>query len=73
MLQSHIVDIDGTFVGAAVRTPEGYKFVAVDGRMLALDGRVAPTLAELRHLARAAFFTARVAPPAAGSMAAPRT
>jgi hypothetical protein len=60
MLQSHIVDIDGTFVGAAVRLPEGYKFVAVGGRLTGLDGRVLPTLAELRRVARAAFFSGRV-------------
>ena len=72
MLQSHIVDIDGTFVGIAVRLPDGYRFVAVGGRLLALDGRVVPTLAELLRIARSAFLSGRVAPPpAAQPMAAP--
>ncbi len=72
MLQSHIVEIDGTFVGTAVRLPDGYKFVAVGGRLLALDGRMVPTLAELLRIARAAFLSGRVAPPAAPrSIAAP--
>jgi hypothetical protein len=71
MLQSYIVDIDGTFVGAAVRQADGYKFVAVDGRLTGLDGRVLPTLAELRRIARSAFFSGRVpAAPLAVALAA---
>jgi hypothetical protein len=69
MLQSHIVDIDGTFVGAAVLIAEGYKFVAVDRRLLGLDGRVLPTLGDLRRAARAVFFSGRVPAPAPASMA----
>jgi hypothetical protein len=64
MLQSHVVEIDGIFVGAAVRLPEGYKFVAVDVRLDGLDGRVLPTLAELRRIVRAVFFGGHP-PPAA--------
>jgi hypothetical protein len=64
MLKSHVVEIDGTFVGAAVRLPEGYKFVAVDVRLDALDGRVMPTLADLVRIVRAAFFSGHVPPPA---------
>ena len=60
MLKSHVVEIDGTFVGAAVRLPEGYKFVAVDVRLDALDGRVMPTLVDLVRIVRAAFFSGRV-------------
>jgi len=64
MLESHIIDVDGTFVGAAVRLPDGYKFVAVNGRLPGLDGRITPTLGELRRIARSAFFSGRVpAPP----------
>jgi hypothetical protein len=62
MLQSHIVEIDGTFLGAAVEVPEGFKFVAVNRRLRELDGRVAPTLGDLRRIARAAFLSGRVLP-----------
>jgi hypothetical protein len=63
MLKSHVVDIDGTFVGAAVRLPNGYKFVAVDVRLDALDGSVWSTLAELLRTVRGAFFSGRVPAP----------
>jgi len=63
MLQSYIVEIDGNFLGAAVRLPDGYKFVAVNGRLHEMDGRVAPTLGELRRAARAAFLIGRVVAP----------
>ena len=63
MRQSHVVEIDGTFVGAAVQVPDGFKFVAVDVRLDGLDGRVLPSLADLRRTARAAFFSGRVPPP----------
>jgi hypothetical protein len=38
MLQSHVIEIDGAFVGAAVRLDTGYRFVAIDVRMEALNG-----------------------------------
>jgi hypothetical protein len=52
MIQSHVVDIDGTFVGAAVRLLEGYRFVALDPRLDELDGTVWPSLPELRRKVR---------------------
>ncbi len=70
MLQSHIVDIDGIFVGAAVLIGGGYKFVAVDRRLVGLDGRVLPTLGDLRRAARAAFFSGRVPAPPLPAVAA---
>ena len=60
MIQSHVIDIEGRFVGAAVREDEGYRFVAVDIRLDDLDGSIWPTLAEMRlQLARLAA-TARI-------------
>jgi len=59
MIQSHIVEIDGIFLGAAVRQPEGYRFVAVDARLDLLHGRVWPTLADVRRHARSTFFSGR--------------
>ncbi len=69
MLQSHIVEIDGTFLGAAVRLADGYKFVAVNDRLNGLDGRVSPTLWELRRMARAAFLSGRIPNPPAPAAA----
>lgn len=70
MLQSHVIDVDGAFVGAAVRQADGFRFVAVDVRLDDLDGSVWPTLDEVRRQARAAFLLGRrpfaAAPAAAG-------
>jgi hypothetical protein len=59
MLQSHVIDIDGTFVGAAMRTDNGYRFIATDLRVEDLDGSVRPSLADIRRLARQLFLTGR--------------
>lgn len=48
MMQSHAIDVDGRFVGAAVRDEDGYRFVALDIRLDELDGAVWPTLAQVR-------------------------
>lgn len=52
MLQSHIIDIDGAFVGAAIRLDTGYRFIATDLRLDDLDGSTWPTLADVQRLAR---------------------
>lgn len=52
MLQSHAIEIDGIFVGAAVRLDRGYRFVAVDLRLYEMDSTVWPTLADLQRVAR---------------------
>ena len=51
MLQSHVVEVDGAFVGAAVRLDHGYRFIAIDLRLEDLDGTVWPSLAEVQRLA----------------------
>jgi len=61
MLQSHVVEIDGTFVGAAVRQLGGYRFVAVDPRMEEMDGSIWPTLTDLRRVAQRLLLTGRLA------------
>ena len=65
MLQSHVIDIDGAFVGAAVRLDTGYRFIATDIKLDDLDGSIWPTLADIRRLARQAYT--------AGSWQAART
>jgi hypothetical protein len=57
MLQSHIIDIDGVFVGAAVRIDRGYRFIATDYRLEELDCSVWPTLDDVRRVARRVYLT----------------
>jgi hypothetical protein len=57
MLQSHIIDIDGVFVGAAIRIDRGYRFVAIDFRLEELDSTIWPTLADVQRLARRLYLT----------------
>lgn len=59
MIQSHVVEIDGAFVGAAVRQIDGYRFVAVDVRLDELDGRVWPTRGELHWQVRLLVLAGR--------------
>jgi len=59
MIQSHVVDIDGAFVGAAVRQADGFRFVAIDVRLDELDGNVWPTLTELRRQVRVMVLAGR--------------
>jgi hypothetical protein len=70
MIQSHVIDLDGTFVGAAVRLPDGYRFVALDVRLDELEGMVWPSLPELRRKVRLTALTlcgpVRWATPPAG-------
>ncbi len=65
MLQSHIIDIDGVFVGAAIRIDRGYRFVAIDFRMEELDSTIWPTLADVQRLARRLYLTGSFAGPTA--------
>jgi hypothetical protein len=60
MLQSHVIDIDGAFVGAAVRLDTGYRFIAIDMKLEELDGSVWPTLADVQRLARRLYNSGRV-------------
>jgi hypothetical protein len=57
MLQSYVIDIDGVFVGAAIRLDRGYRFVAIDGRLGELDSTLWPTLADVRRTARRLYRT----------------
>jgi hypothetical protein len=68
MLQSHVIDISGTFAGAAVRMSGTYRFVAVDPRVTDLNHSEWPSLDAVRHaVADRIIGDAGVA--AAGSMA----
>ena len=63
MLQSHVIEIDGAFVGAAVRQMGGFRFVAVDMRLEDLDGSLWPSLADVRRVARRLAVSGRVGEP----------
>jgi hypothetical protein len=63
MLQSHIIEVDGTAVGIAVRIDRGYRFIAADPRLEELDTSIFPTLEDVRRLARRALLAARSAGP----------
>jgi hypothetical protein len=58
-LQSHVIDVDGAFVGAAIRLDTGYRFIATDIRLDDLDGSIWPTLADVKRLARNLYLTGR--------------
>jgi hypothetical protein len=63
MLQSHIIDMDGVFVGAAIRIDRGYRFVATDFRLEELDSTIWPTLADVQRVARGVYLAATSAGP----------
>jgi hypothetical protein len=65
MLQSHIIDIDGVFVGAAVRLDRGYRFIATNMRLEELDQTIWPTLADVQRVARQLYLSGSFARPAA--------
>jgi hypothetical protein len=63
MLQSHIMEVDGVFVGVAIRIDRGYRFVATDFRLEELDTSIWPTLDEVGRLARRSLAAATSAGP----------
>jgi hypothetical protein len=73
MLQSHPINIDGVFVGAAIRLDRGYNFIATNVRLEELDQTIWPTLADVQRQARRLYLTGslveRHAPPARHAIA----
>jgi hypothetical protein len=55
MLQSHVIDIDGRFVGIAVRLDQGFRFIAADPRTEDLGEIIWPRIDDLRRMARRAL------------------
>jgi hypothetical protein len=62
MLQSHVIDVDGDFVGAAVRLDVGYRFIATDMRLEELDGSVWPSLVDVKRLAQRVYLSGQIVP-----------
>ena len=71
MIQSHVVDIDGTFVGAAISTATGIRFRAIHLMVEELDDSVWPSLDELRRAVRHLFTTGRLSGRRATDIADP--
>ena len=65
MLQSHVIDIDGRFVGVALRLDRGFRFIAVDPRVEDLGEFIWPGIDDICRMARRAL--AQVHPPAIDS------
>lgn len=61
MLQSHVIEADGVFLGAVIRQDSVFRFVAVHARVLVLDGSVCASLDEASRAARALFRSQRPA------------
>lgn len=57
MLRSHVIEVDGAFLGAAIQLPPGYRFVAADLRVEELDGSFWPSLDDARRVARQLYRT----------------
>ena len=55
MLQSHVIDIDGRFVGVAVRLDQGFRFIATDPRAEDLGEIIWPRIDDIRRMARRAL------------------
>jgi hypothetical protein len=49
--QSHVIEIDGIFVGAAARYGDSYRFVGVDSRLMEMDGQHFAQLSDVREAA----------------------
>ncbi len=66
MFQSHVIEIAGTFAGAAVNAggtaPERFRFVAVDPRVEDLDGSEWLTLPDLKRVVSHLLTTGRLPP-----------
>jgi hypothetical protein len=60
MIQSHVIDIKGTFAGAAVGSINTFRFIAVHPRVKELDGSEWPTLQDLRRAVGHLLVTGRL-------------
>ena len=62
MRSSHVIEIHGTFAGAAVSSANRFRFIAVDPRVEDLDGSEWATLADIRRVAGHLLTTGRLPP-----------
>ena len=64
MLQSHPIEVAGTFVGAAIDIETGYRFRSAHIRLQRLDDRTWSSLDELRTFVGQPFPTGHLQPVA---------
>lgn len=62
MHQSHVIDVGGTFAGAAIRSAGKFRFVAVDPRVEDLDGSEWASLPDVRRVVGHLLTTGRLPP-----------
>ena len=60
MIQSHVIEVNGVFIGAAVPLAGGFRFRAVHPQVDDLDGFSWSSLQELRHATGYLFRTSRL-------------
>ena len=60
MIQSHVIDVGGIFAGAAVKTSQNFRFIAVDPRLEDLDQSEWPSLSDIRRVAAHMINTGRL-------------
>lgn len=63
MIQSHVIDVSGVFVGAAIRSVAKFRFIAVDPRLADLDQTEWPSLSEVQRVAAHVIRTGRLPSP----------
>jgi hypothetical protein len=63
MLKSHVIDVDGAFVGAAISLDTGFRFIATDIRLEELDGTTWASLSDVKRLAASLYRTGRFPQP----------
>ena len=63
MIQSHVIEVGGTFVGAAITTSTGFRFRAVHVKVEDLDESAWRSLDELSNAVARLFRTGRVGSP----------
>ena len=66
MHQSHVIEVSGRFVGAAVKSSGKFRFVAIDPRVEELDGSEWQSLPDVRRVVSHLLTTGRL-PAAAES------
>jgi hypothetical protein len=63
MFQSHVIEIDGKFVGAAIAYSGKFRFVAVDPRVEELDGTEWGSLGDVQRITRHLLATGSLPRP----------
>ncbi len=63
MFQAHVIEVEGTFIGAAVAVQDGYLFRSVHPRLESLDSWTCASLGEVRRVAHRYLMAGRSGAP----------